>query len=193
MIQVIHSSKSISWAHTMCQNLGYSSELQSPFFTKYSHFRDWILPKVRVGNRSTNRFHVFFWRKLFGFTIFKKASQWDEPSNCSKPRFTHLKNEVSIYSAQNSVSGCLRVHNLMLLFTECSVWLIKEKKWRQFILLFTESPKYEMLIIITRNTVQIKILLDDHAANWREDQRGLINGKIHKCFMRRSIQNVGPF
>lgn len=54
------------------------------------------------------------------------------------------------------------------------------------ILLFTESPRYEMLIIITRNTVQIKILLDDHTTNWRENQRALINGKIHKCFLRRS-------
>lgn len=149
---------------------------------------------MRRRNHHTNCFHVFLGRKFFGFYHFlKKASQLDESSNCPKPRFTHLKNEVSIYSAQKSVSRHLRVHNLIVFFMKCYMWLIKEKKWRQFILLFTESPRYEMLIIITRNTVQIKILLDGHTTNWRENQRGLINGKIHKCFLRRSIQNLAFF
>jgi hypothetical protein len=51
------------------------------------------------------------------------------------------------------------------------VWLIKEKKIKA-IYLFTESLKYEMLIIKTRNKFQTKILLGDHTANWRVRTKG---------------------
>lgn len=173
----------------MCQNLGYSSELQSPFFTKFSDLKDLMLSKMGVRNCNTNRFHVFLRRKLFGFChFFKKWVNGMSPVIVQSLGLPIWKMKwVYIYSAQKSVGGHLRAHDPISLFMKCYVWLIKEKKWRQFILLFTESPRYEMLIILTRNTVQIKILLDDCTTNWRENQRGLITGKIPKCFLRRSI------
>lgn len=170
MIQLTHSLKifieCIRCVHIWDTAVNYKvPSLQNSVIWKTEFYQKWDLETTIL------TISMYFYEAYsLGFTIFlKKVSQMDKSSNCSKPRFTHLKNEVSIYSAQKSANRHLRVQNWIILFMKGYVWLIKEKKWRQFILLFTDSPRYEMLIIITRNAVQIKMLLDDHTTNWREN------------------------
>lgn len=112
---------------------------QSPFFATFNYLKDWNSPEVKLRNHNNYHCHVFSLSKLSGFLTFFKVSQLDKSSNCSKPWFTHLKNEVSIYPVQKSAKSHLRVQNLNIFFMKCYVWLIKKKIWRQFILLFTES------------------------------------------------------
>lgn len=49
---------------------------QSPFFTKFNRFKDWILPKVKLRNHNTSHFHVSPSSKLWVLKFFENWVNW---------------------------------------------------------------------------------------------------------------------